>query len=106
MRSRQVLSSTVDLLIEALDFAVHLIHALEGDTASGDFLLCNTALELLIKFLDLVEDLVASSLSGSLLLANFAELSDEFLSTLSRWRVLTLGLCNVQLGSDGVLSNW
>jgi hypothetical protein len=96
----------VDLLVEALNLAVDIFDALEGDLGLGGLLLSNAVAELLVEALDLVQLGGASILAAGLLLADLVGLGNEFLAALLGRAGLVLVLVgegNVDLGLDGVL---
>ena len=70
-----------------IDLAVDLIDILKCNTAACSLLFGDPALQLLVKLLDLIEDLVATSFSAGLLLSDLVELRLELLASLlgSRW---------------------
>jgi hypothetical protein len=96
----------VDLLLEALNLAVDILDALEGDLGLGGLLLGNAVAELLVEALDLVQLGGASILAAGLPLADLVGLGNEFLAALLGRAGLVLvlvGKGNVDLGLDGVL---
>lgn len=96
----------VDLLLEALNLAVDILDALEGNLGLGGLLLSNAVAELLVEALDLVQLGGASILSTGLLLADLVGLGNEFLAALLGRAGLVLVLVgegNIDLGLDGVL---
>jgi hypothetical protein len=96
----------VDLLVEGLNLAVDILDALEGDLCLGRLLLVDTAAELLVQALDLVQLGRAGILATGLLLADLVGLGNELLAALLGGAGLVLVLVrerNVDLGLDGVL---
>lgn len=96
----------VDLLLEALNLAVDILDALEGNLGLGGLLLSDAVAELLVEALDLVQLGGASILSAGLLLADLVGLGNEFLAALLGRAGLVLVLVgegNIDLGLDGVL---
>lgn len=86
---------------------VDVLGTLEGNLGLGGLLLGNTAAELLVETLDLVELAGSGTLTTGLLLADLVGLGNKFLASLLGRVGLILvlvGQGNVDLGFDSVLS--
>jgi hypothetical protein len=106
LRKLELHSTGVDLLVKTGNLAVDILKALVRDLALGGLLLIDSAADLLVETLDLVELGGTGVLTTGLLLANFVGLSNELLSSLLGWAWLVLvlvGLGNLDLGLDSVL---
>lgn len=93
----------INLLLEARDFTVNLLDTLERHAGLGVVLLRNAGLERAVQSIDLLLCAGPGRLESRLLLTDGGELSTEFLLSLSRGRVLVVGLGGLDLGLDLVL---
>lgn len=99
----------VDLLVEGSDLTVDILNTLVRNLALGGLLLSDSAADLLIETLDLVELGGTGVLASSLLLTDLVGLGNKFLSSLLGRAGLVLvlvGHSNFDLGLDGVLRKY
>ncbi|KUJ17143.1 uncharacterized protein LY89DRAFT_72783 [Mollisia scopiformis] len=89
--------TAVDLLLQSVDLTIQFIDILIVNSTASYFLLSDKVLNLLVLRFYLVEDLVTTGLSCTLLLTDFLQLGEKFSATLSRRGIFILRLCEVKL---------